>query len=95
MDSPTDARSHAGFGSFKESLFHYSVLRGLTILCVKAISEKATASGAQRFNGVGKPLVLALHSLPAGDLAIARRIEGGVADLDISAALVVADDQTV
>ena len=27
---------------------------------------------AHRINGVGKPLVLALHPLPAGDLAIAR-----------------------
>ena len=44
-------------------------------------------------SGVGKPLVLALHSVAAGDLAIARWIESGVADLDLTAALVVADDQ--
>ena len=30
------------------------------------------ASGAHRINGVGRPLVLALHPLPAGHLAIAR-----------------------
>jgi hypothetical protein len=29
-------------------------------------------TGAHRLNGVGKPLVFALHSLLAGDLAIAR-----------------------
>jgi hypothetical protein len=37
-----------------------------------AAASRITKGDAHRINGIGKPLVLALHPLPAGELAIAR-----------------------
>jgi hypothetical protein len=42
----------------------------------------------------GKPLALALHALPAGNLLFARRIER-VVNLDLTLSLVMADDHTI
>src|SRR5207253_6160050 len=42
------------------------------------------ASGAHRIDGVGKPLALALHALPAGSLTFAGGIERSVANLDLT-----------
>src|SRR5437879_13857698 len=53
------------------------------------------ASGAHRIDGVGKPLALALHALPAGNLTFAGGIEHSVATLDLSLSLVMADDQAI
>src|SRR5947209_19857734 len=53
------------------------------------------ASGARRIDGVGKPLALALHSLPAGNLTFAGGIGRSVANLHLTLSLVMADDQTI
>src|SRR5437764_401611 len=53
------------------------------------------ASVAHRIDGVGKPLALALHALPAGNLTFAGGIERGVVDLDLALSLVMADDQAI
>src|SRR5437667_6572988 len=53
------------------------------------------ASGAHRIDGVGKPLALALHALPAGNLTFAGGIERSVANLDLTLSLVMADDQAI
>jgi hypothetical protein len=46
-------------------------------------------------SGVGKPLALALHPLPAGNLTFAGGIERSVANLDLTLSLVMADDQAI
>src|SRR3981189_1744900 len=48
-----------------------------------------------RIDGVGKPLALALHALPAGNLTFAGGIEPRVANLDLTLSLVMADDQAI
>src|SRR6058998_2763131 len=53
------------------------------------------ASGAHRIDGVGTPLALALHALLAGNLTFAGGIERGVANLDLTLSLVLADDQAI
>src|SRR5438477_9517131 len=53
------------------------------------------ASGAHRIDGVGKSLALALDALPAGNLTFAGGIERGVANLDLTLSLVMADDQAI
>ena len=53
------------------------------------------ASGAQRIDGVGKPLALALHALLAGNLTFAEGIERSVGNLDLTLSLVMADDQAI
>jgi hypothetical protein len=53
------------------------------------------ASGAHRIDGVGKPLALALHALPAGNLTFAGGIKRSVANLDLTLSLVMADDQAI
>src|SRR5438874_864406 len=53
------------------------------------------ASGAHRIDGVGKPLALALHALPAGNLTFAGGIERSAANLDLTLSLVMADDQAI
>src|SRR5204863_9920021 len=53
------------------------------------------ASGAHRIDSVGKPLALALHALPAGNLTFAGGLERSVANLDLTLSLVMADDQAI
>ena len=48
-----------------------------------------------RIDGVGKPLALALHALPAGHLTFAGGIERSVANLDLTLSLVMADNQAI
>ncbi len=42
-------------------------------------------------DSVGKPLALALHALPAGNLTCAGGIERSVADLDLTSSVVMGD----
>src|SRR5437762_12895179 len=53
------------------------------------------ASSAHRIDGVGKPLALALHALPAGNLTFAGGSQRSVANLDLTLSLVMADDQAI
>src|ERR671934_2916302 len=74
--------------------------RPSTVAVVVRRSEVTSSNHCQcvlpaRVDGVGEPLALALHPLPPGDLAIARGIEGGVANIDRTRSLVMADDQAM
>ena len=46
-------------------------------------------------DGVGKPLALALHALPAGKLTFAGGIERSITNLDRTLSLVMADNQAI
>src|SRR5262245_59473698 len=58
-------------------------------------SPPSSPNSSRRIDGGGKLLALALHARPAGNLTFAGGILHGVANLDVTLSLVMADDQAI